>query len=51
MLTNRTRMIDRDLRGFDGGSARTTKGAGGLGGPPPCGPPSRAEGVADSWMD
>jgi len=51
MLTKRTTTTDRDLRGFDGGNARTTKGAGGLGGPPPCGPPSRAEGVAHSWMD
>jgi len=51
MLSERTQMNDRDLRGFDGWDAGTTKGAGGLGGPPPCGPPSRAEGVAHSWMD
>ena len=44
-------MRDRDLRGFDGGDARTTTGAGFPKGPPPCGPFGRAEGVARSWQD
>ena len=51
MLHEEPQMRDRDLRGFDGGSARTTKGAGGLGGAAALRPPSRAEGVACSWMD
>ena len=49
--TKKTKMRDRDLRGFDGWDARTTKGAGFPKGPPPCGPFGRAEGVVHSWMD
>ena len=51
MLRDETPMHDRDLRGFDGGSARTTKGAGILKGSPPSYPLSPAEGLVDSWMD
>ena len=51
MLHEDAQLGDRDLRGFDGGSARTTKGAGFLKGFPPWDPLSPAEGVVDSWMD
>ena len=39
MLRTETKMTDRDLRGFDGGSARTTRGAGCPEGHPPWGAP------------
>ena len=39
VLSSKTKVTDRDLRGFDGGNARTTRGAGIPKGHPPWGAP------------